>query len=155
MAYNNNFPVTYQQPMVYPVQPQYAQTYQPQAPQMVPQQPREDNGIVWVQGEAGAKSYLVGSGKSVMLMDSESSTFYIKSTDMSGMPQPLRIFDYTERTAPNNRSAAAVSSGIDMSQFVTWDAFEEKLASALEDRLSSLLHPQKSKKRETEVNVNE
>ena len=32
-------------------------------------------------------------------MDSESSTFYIKSTDASGMPQPLRIFDYTERTA--------------------------------------------------------
>lgn len=54
------------------------------------------NGIIWVQGDAGAKSYLVGAGQSVLLMDSESSRFYIKSTDNSGMPMPLRIFEYKE-----------------------------------------------------------
>lgn len=43
----------------------------------------------------------------MMLMDSESSTFYIKSTDASGMPQPLRIFDYTERTATPKIAAPA------------------------------------------------
>lgn len=65
-------------------------------------------GLTWVQGEAGAKSYLVGAGQSVLLMDSESSSFYIKSTDSSGMPLPLRVFDYKERTQktetfdPNN-----------------------------------------------------
>ena len=42
---------------------------------------------------------MVAAGNSVLLMDSENSTFYIKSTDASGMPQPLRVFDYSERTA--------------------------------------------------------
>ena len=55
-------------------------------------------GLTWVQGEAGAKSYLVGAGQSVLLMDSERSVFYIKSTDASGMPQPLRVFEYQEKT---------------------------------------------------------
>ena len=32
-----------------------------------------------------------------MLMDSETQTFYIKTADASGMPQPLRVFDYKER----------------------------------------------------------
>ena len=56
-----------------------------------------NNSIIWVQGEAAAKAYPVAAGTAVLLMDSEGSTMYIKSTDASGMPQPLRIFDYTER----------------------------------------------------------
>lgn len=69
-------------------------------------QPAQQNsgGILWVQGEEGAKGYLVAAGNSVMLMDSENSTFYIKSTDASGMPLPLRIFDYTERTMAPKRT---------------------------------------------------
>lgn len=55
------------------------------------------NGITWVQGEEGAKAYIVAPGASVMLMDSEGQSFYIKSADASGMPMPLRVFDYTER----------------------------------------------------------
>lgn len=57
------------------------------------------NSIVWVQGEVGAKAYPVAPGSSVLLMDSEEAVMYIKSTDNSGMPLPLRVFDYTERTA--------------------------------------------------------
>ena len=45
------------------------------------------------------------AGNSVLLMDSENSTFYIKSTDASGMPQPLRVFDYSERTASQKQPA--------------------------------------------------
>ena len=56
-------------------------------------------GIIWVQGMEGAKAYPVASGNSVLLMDSEESVFYIKSTDQSGMPQPLRIFEYKEKNA--------------------------------------------------------
>ena len=80
----NYFPATYQ-PQYYPTQQNVAQTQQ-------------NVGIVWVQGEAGAKSYLVGAGQSVLLMDAESSTFYIKSTDASGMPMPLMVFEYKEKT---------------------------------------------------------
>lgn len=67
---------------------------------MPAQQPNQGggNGILWVQGEAGAKSYMVAPGCSVMLMDSESTTFYLKSVDASGMPS-MRIFDYVERVA--------------------------------------------------------
>lgn len=60
------------------------------------QMPRTDSGgLNWVQGEAGAKSWLVGPGASVLLMDSEEQRFYIKSADPSGMPT-LRTFEYVE-----------------------------------------------------------
>nr|DAR04974.1 MAG TPA: hypothetical protein [Caudoviricetes sp.] len=62
------------------------------------QQTAPQSGVIWVQGEEAAKAYMVAAGNSVLLMDSEASTFYLKSTDQSGMPQPLRVFDYTERT---------------------------------------------------------
>lgn len=119
MAYNNGFPMTYQQ-----MYPQY--NYVPQQQQVV-QQPVNDNGILWVQGEAGAKSWAVAPGKSVMLMDSESNTFYIKSSDQSGMPMPLRIFDYKERTQQSHQNPVVQQKEIDTSQFVTWDAFNKKM----------------------------
>lgn len=121
MAYNNGFPMNYQQ-----MYPQYS--YIPQPQPVVQQQPQvNDNGILWVQGEAGAKSWAVAPGKSVMLMDSESNTFYIKSSDQSGMPMPLRIFDYTERTQNQTQNQVVQHKEIDTSQFVTWDAFNRKL----------------------------
>lgn len=125
MAYNNGFPITYQQ--MYPQYPQY-NNYIPQQQQSVVQQPVNDNGILWVQGEAGAKSWAVAPGKSVMLMDSESNTFYIKASDQSGMPMPLRIFDYTERNTQQSSQPQVVQhQEIDTSKFVTWDALDEKL----------------------------
>lgn len=120
MAYNNGFPINYQQ-----MYPQY--NFVPQQPQVVQQPQVNDNGILWVQGEAGAKSWAVAPGKSVMLMDSESNTFYIKSSDQSGMPMPLRIFDYKERTTQQTQPQVAQPQNIDTSQFVTWDAFNKKL----------------------------
>lgn len=76
---------------------QYKTAYQqPMVQQTAPAQTGGD--IIWVQGEAGAKSYLVAPGSTVMLMDSETQTFYFKSADASGMPHPLRIFDYVERS---------------------------------------------------------
>lgn len=127
MAYNNGFPMTYQQ-----MYPQY--NFVPQQPQVVQQQPQvNDNGILWVQGEAGAKSWAVAPGKSVMLMDSESNTFYIKSSDQSGMPMPLRIFDYTERTSNQPQNQVLQHQEIDTSQFVTWEDFDKKLKERLQE----------------------
>ena len=94
--------------MAYPYYPYQSNFFQPPMPDQLahlrqqqfqaPQQ-QSGSGILWVQGEEGAKAYMVAPNSSVLLMDSENSSFYIKSTDASGMPQPLRIFDYTERTA--------------------------------------------------------
>lgn len=127
MAYNNGFPVNYQQ-----VYPQYVYTpTQTTTPviqsQSVPNQPIiSDNGVNWVQGEAGAKSWYVAPGKSVILMDSENSVFYIKTTDNSGVPLPLRIFDYTERVAQSTTSAEVVQTV--EPQYVTKDELKEILA---------------------------
>lgn len=105
-----------------------AQNYlYPQAQTPVQTPTQQNSGIVWVQGEAGAKSYLVGAGQSVLLMDSESSSFFIKSTDASGMPQPLRVFDYTERTQAHQNMPQAVEVNFD--KFVTRAEFEELKAS--------------------------
>ncbi len=69
-------------------------------PQQQVQQPYQNrNAFEWVQGEAGARGYMVPAGGTAWLMDSESQTFYIKSTDVNGIPQPLRIFDFKERVA--------------------------------------------------------
>ena len=66
--------------------------------------PTNSNSIIWVQGETGAKSYPVAPNTTVLLMDSESKKFYIKSADNSGMPLPLRTFEYTEvvQISPTN-----------------------------------------------------
>ena len=78
--------MAYQSPYMYQPYPYYPQ----------PAQQRQDTGLVWVQGEAGAKSYLVAPGATVLLMDSEGSKFYLKSADASGVPLPLRVFEYKE-----------------------------------------------------------
>ena len=96
--YNNGFPATYQNP--YMQQYQYPQMQQP-TPQ--PQAPQTNNNLIWVQGEAGAKSYLVAPNTTVQLWDSEKQCIYLKSADASGMPS-MKVLDYTIR---ENTAAAA------------------------------------------------
>lgn len=81
----------------------------------------QNQQIIWVQGEEGAKAYMVAAGNSVLLMDSETSTFYIKTTDTSGMPQPLRIFDYTERKVQQKQAAQEKAEAKD---YVTREEFD-------------------------------
>ena len=120
MAYNNYFPNSYY-PNYYGNQ---------QMPQNDPQMPSNaqaasGNGIIWVQGEASAKAYPVASGQSVLLMDSEDSIMYIKSTDQSGMPQPLRIFEYKERTGHQNASVIASKPSEEYVSRKEFEAFRE------------------------------
>lgn len=120
MAYNNFFPSGYQ-PYQYPQQ-QYSQQQQQQ---QYPQQ----SGLVWVQGEAGAKSYLVAPNTSVLLMDSEAQKFYIKTTDASGMPLPLRVFSYAEASNTAQNAPKTVET-INPSSYVTkreFDAFKAQI----------------------------
>ena len=103
MAYNNGFPATYPQ-MYY--QPQF-QTVQPSYMQQTQQPAQQNNSIIWVQGEAGAKSYLVAPNTTVQLWDSEAQVIYLKSADASGMPS-MKILDYTIRDmTPANGPVAA------------------------------------------------
>lgn len=102
--YNNGYPMTYQQ--VFP---------QPQYPHVA------NNGIIWVQGEAGAKSYLVAPNNTVQLWDSENNVIYLKSADASGMPS-MRILDYTIR---ENTPQEAGNSLKNASAYVTKEEFEK------------------------------
>ena len=87
----NQFNQQYQQPMPQPVQ-------QMQPTQMSVTNQQTNNGLVWVQGEAGAKAYLVAPNTTVTLWDSENQTIYIKSADASGIPS-MRTLDWKERNA--------------------------------------------------------
>ena len=101
--------------------------------QPMPSQPmqQQSSQIIWVSGEAGAKSYLVAPGNTVMLLDAENSVFYLKSADASGMPLPLRIFDYKERSVmPQQVVGGSVSAEqFNPDRFVTREEFDELKAS--------------------------
>ena len=88
----------YQFGQVNPLQPQMDRLANMQAQFQQQQAHPVNQGILWVQGEAGAKSYLVAPNTSVLLLDSESENFYIKTTDKAGMTT-LRTFEYKEITA--------------------------------------------------------
>lgn len=110
--------------------PYYPNGYQ-QNPQMYQPNPinnqQKSSPIIWVQGEAGAKSFLVAPGETVSLWDSESQTIYLKSADGSGMPS-MKILDYTVRD--QNASEQPKSEA-----YVTKDefhSFEEKTQKKLE-----------------------
>ncbi len=106
MAYNNGFPITYGQ-----MYPQIIQQ---------PQQPRY-SGINWVQGEAGAKSYLVAPNTTVDLWDSEAQVIYLKSADASGMPT-MKVLDYTIRESSNPTPKAPLNDKVE--EYVTKEEME-------------------------------
>lgn len=108
MAYSPVFPTTYQ-----PI------GYYPQIQTSMPQTQQSNSGIIWVTGEAGAKSYLVAPNNTVQLWDSERQTIYLKSADASGMPS-MRILDYTFRDVPQGSQMAQKPAGVD---FPTRDEF--------------------------------
>ena len=104
---------------------------QPPMPSQPMQAQQPNNGLIWVQGESGAKSYLVAPNATVMLMDSEGERFYLKSADASGMPLPLRIFDYKERTTAAQQAfgGSVAMETVNLDNFVTRKEFEELRAS--------------------------
>lgn len=125
-TYNNGFPMNYQQAYY----PQYAQP-QPQA--------QTSNGIIWVQGEAGAKSYLVAPNNTVQLWDSESQTIYLKSADASGMPS-MKILDYKIRNQEQMQTQSVMQ---DTPNYVTIDEFKSEL-NKIKDELKELKHEHES-----------
>ena len=108
--------------------PQYSVPQQEYSPP--PQQPiqQPDSNMIWVQGTSGGNAYPLQSGKSAVLFDTEAKRFFIKTVDTSGMPQPLRVFNYTEETEDDKNETPA----IDTSMFVTREEFEKFVSSVKE-----------------------
>ena len=116
MAYYPNFqPYGYQDQLN-----QLRNANQMQGYTMPMQQPRQDqNGLTWVQGEAGAKSWFVAPGCTVLLMDSESKRFYLKSADPSGVPT-MRTFEYTEVGTAKPTAPTQAQNFVTMEEFASF-----------------------------------
>ena len=124
-GYNNYFPQTYTNPSYgYGATATPSQTWT----QPVPQQ-GQLGAINWVQGEVGARSVPVPAGQKVLLMDSETNVFYVKSSDTTGMPLPLRIFEYKEvdKVATSSQDGGAHN-------YVTHEELDKILAELREDK---------------------
>ena len=119
-------------------------------------QPQVNQGLLWVLGEAGAKSYLVAPNSTVLLMDSESSRFYLKSADGAGMPN-MRIFEYKEvMNTPQNLLKATYSNEKEMdNKYVTREEYDglKRQYDAIMERLENISNnadseqPSKSKRK--------
>lgn len=116
MAYNYPYQTPY-------YQPNYQQNYQPQN--------NQQSGLIWVQGEAGAKSFLVAPNTTVQLWDSEKQRIYLKSADASGMPS-MKVLDYTIQ---DSTGSAPVVSAVQNEpvQYVAREEFD-----ALKTQISGL-----------------
>ena len=122
------------------LQNQYQQAVNVPQMQNIPQ-PQVNQGLLWVSGEVGAKSYLVAPNSTVLLMDSDAQRFYLKSADNAGMPS-LRIFEYNEVT--NAPQKALQGSNTDLkeldSKYVKREEYEglKRQYDAIMERLNSI-----------------
>lgn len=149
--YNYNFgyyPQLMQQPIIPVQQPMmYPQTQVVEQPQqnlnVQSGQTSSDSYFIWVQGEAGAKSYPVARGTTVPLFDSEGDYVYFKSVDNNGVPLPLVtkvISDPPVEAKTDIVETQTVAPQVDMSEYVTKKTYDElvKKYSDLEMRMLEL-----------------
>ena len=74
-------------------------------------QPQQTQGLIWVDGEVGAKAYQLPPGwpanTPLALWDTNDTVIYLKSTNQMGMPNPLQIAHYQlEERVPKHSWAA-------------------------------------------------
>lgn len=119
-------------PYVMPTSPTVINPITPTVPTQVPVlQNQQSNGgtiVGWTQGINGAKAYPLGPNTRAYLFDTEVDKFYTKNTDASGVPQPVREFEYFEVEHHEEES-------MDPSNYVTkaeFDSMSDKLDSILE-----------------------
>jgi len=151
MAYSNVFPVGYQ-----PYYQQYQNYVQPSPAPMPAQQ--NNSSIIWVQGEAGAKSYLVAPNTTVQLWDSEDQVIYLKSADASGMPS-MKVLDYKIRGQSVPPAMAQMTASAPSQDYVTREElaqFEAKIHEQFEamqaQANAKVTRARKEKEREVEDN---
>ena len=159
MGYGNGSQIGYQQeyPRYQQEYPRYQ--YYPSPLQMSSMQnvnpnpnPSPNNGMIWVQGIGGAKSFLLAPNSSVALWDSEDPVIYLKSTDANGMPT-MKIIDYTIRDEQRNHNQASLAQSND-GQFVTREDFDMLRAEMdrIRDQIDSLSNNKKEQRKDNNKN---
>lgn len=140
MAYNN--PAMYYGNMygnAYGNQSGYMQPVQNQTPQQMSNQAAQ-TGIIWVDGEIGAKAYQMPPGwpanTPLPMWDTNDTIIYLKSTNQLGMPNPLQKIHYTmEETSAKHSGLERLGSG-DMSEYVKksdLDRVRDEMIKAIQD----------------------
>ena len=95
--------------------------------QQQPQQQNNSVSVVTVQGEAGARIYPVAAGNTVLLIDFDIKKFWLKSTDLNGMPSRFAAFSFTEEIKPAN----------DTDNFISRNEFNE-LKQSIDNQFKNL-----------------
>ena len=128
-----NYPVPYQNNWNYSgvVQQMYPQYQQSNAMQQMPQTSQTQQygpGLIWVDGEIGAKAYQMPAGwtpnQPIALWDTNDTIVYLKSVNQFGMPNPLQKAHYTLEEYRGTGPAKSEASGKDspdMTQYVRKD----------------------------------
>ena len=128
------------------LQNQYQQAVNVPQIQTMPQQ-QVNQGLLWVSGEVGAKSYLVAPNSTVLLMDSDAQRFYLKSADNAGMPS-LRIFEYSEVTNIPQNAPQALNTDLKEldSKYVKREEYEglKRQYESIMERLDSMVSDNES-----------
>lgn len=135
MAYNTYIPYQpyYRNPYIDNQQFQYQSPLNNQ-----PQTAQSASDIIWVQGEAGAKAYLVAPNTTVTLWDSETPTIYVKTSDARGIPS-MRVLDFKERSV-NAQNASNFNSSVSEGKVTTSDDINDLRAKyeAVSERLTAV-----------------
>jgi len=149
MAAYNTFP-SYNPYSAYPAnsyQQQYSQTYTPQTNNAYASAP-QTSGIVWVDGEVGAKAYQLPVGwpanAPMPLWDTNDTVIYLKSINQMGMPNPLQKVHYTMEDTPKTAPAMSHQTALpsndqhnaqDMSEYVRKDELNQ-----IKEELKAAIH---------------
>lgn len=88
--------------------------------------PASNSNIVWTMGLESAKAYPLLPGKTLMLMDSESPKFYIKSVDNNGYAT-IKAYSFHEEQP--------TSAPVNTQQYVTQEQLEAAIMK-LKDQLA-------------------
>ena len=106
---------TYMNPML---QNQFSNQYN--------QQTQPNQGMIWVDGEVGAKAYQMPqgwpAGVPIALWDTNETIIYLKSMNPMGRPNPLQRIYYKMDELPQQQMLPAGQSG---ANFVTKEDLEE------------------------------
>lgn len=125
MAYN--LPTAYQPYGYSGVGQQMYPSYQAQPAQNVQTQ-QSGHGLIWVDGEVGAKAYQMPAGwpanQPIALWDTNDTVIYLKSVNPMGMPNPLQKAHYTLEEHKSTSQMRSGAEAPDMTGFVRKEDME-------------------------------
>ena len=111
---------------------------QPQQFQQYPSYQQTNNNVIVVpvQGESGASIYPVAAGNTVLLMDFNLKKFWIKATDINGLPAKFAAFDFKEEVKPIPQGNG---NFVSRNEFDEWRQGTDAQLQQILDRVNALI----------------